>query len=316
MASAEARLQTLQAQHPHLSSLFLLRVLEAFDGHAGRAAAYLSACHADGDEVLANLPTDKDRSTKPAVVTAPSSHDLAAHSTPWCVRTRNGCVVCNAGRQVTASVRRFLRQLHGRQRNFLRAAELDRVSTVNFLVTIAGLNPNFKSFAHSRATPLIIACECGNTAVARCLTDELDADLGARDRAGCTALVYAARNGHERIVSLLADAYVDRCDKGDDSQMQARQRDLEEGLVEAARFGHSGCVALLVEAGATTARFQEVEFAAECGLAAIVKDLHAAGARVRAHNLPAVRRCVRIGGDGWMVGWLDGWPCCICVMCV
>ena len=75
------------------------------------------------------------------------------------------------------------------------------------------------------------------------------------------------------------------------------QRDFEEALVEAARHGHSGTVSILVEAGATTGRFQELENAVNCGLAAMAKELLSAGAKVRPQHLPAMRTYLAHLGD-------------------
>ena len=288
-AGVEGRLRALAAKFPQLPKTAVLQTLKAFNGHEGRAAAYLQAnIPADEGDILANLPLARHQDSNTsgggdAGKGAASIDSLANHSTPWCVRTRNGCVVCNAGRRVTNAVQSFLRRLHGRQRLCLLAAELDRVTAVKFFVEGVGLNPNCLSFCVRRAPPLVLAAECGSSSVSQYLANNRRVDITLRDKYGHTALAYSARNGHARVCSALVNAYVDRLRASE--ELEARHRDFEEALGEAARFGNSYIVAVLVEAGATTTRFQEVEFAVECGLAAMVRDLHFAGARVRSQRM-------------------------------
>ena len=207
----DVRLQRLQALFPKLPTAVLSTVLLSFDFHAGKAIGYLKSESGSVDP-LGNLPGSTEANAKTTEAEAPSLNDLANHTTPWCVRTRAGCIVCHAGKVVTSAIQRFLQRLHGRQSNCVLAVELNRVATVKFLVEVLGVNPNFaeRNACENRgASPLLLAVEFGSAEVLECLTSYRGVDVTFRDKSNCTALLCAARIGSERMVANLANTYAD-----------------------------------------------------------------------------------------------------------
>ena len=264
----------------------LRKSLNSFGGHVGKAMAYLRSEGSPAGTTDVEKAQPGPRST----------NNLLSHNNPWCVRTRAGCVVCNAGRVVTASCHRFLSRLRGRQCCLLLAAERNRPSAIRLLVERVGLHPGFASRSHRGESAVLLATECRSMSALECLLRYKSCDVSARDKAGDTALVYAARHGDNHAVTLLSNAYVDRYRHGEENIL-LRKSHLEEGMIEAARFGNTECVNILVQAGAQTERFQELELAVLCGLAPLAKYLIQSGARVRESSMKGLLHLVSLLGD-------------------
>ena len=98
--------------------------------------------------------------------------------------------------------------------------------------------------AQSGQTPLMEACDQGNPRAAERLL-ELGADIHARDNAGLTAIIIAARAGHVGLLPLLLGAGANPNEVWYEQTKSVLVVAIEAGLLEA--------VALLVEAGADLA---------------------------------------------------------------
>jgi ankyrin repeat protein len=141
-----------------------------------------------------------------------------------------------------------------------------------------------KSLSNSGQTPLLTAAAVAHDPGAREWEDVIKqllddgADINHADDKSCTALIYAARNGHESIVRLLLErgASVDQAEED-------AERNGWTALVHAAQNGFESIVRLLIDHNADVNKSggngdTAVLYAARNGYAEIVRTLLEKGA--------------------------------------
>jgi ankyrin repeat protein len=109
------------------------------------------------------------------------------------------------------------------------------------LLVLAGCSQTTQTKRSPQADALLRAAREGNADTVKALLSTQDADVNATDERGSTALIEAARYGHDDVARALLVA---------GANIKARDKDGQTALMLAVAGGHDDVVRVLKQAGA------------------------------------------------------------------